>query len=194
MAEWCNARLLIVGSASEVARFRRLASIPVGWNGPWDVDPLTDSRACRVFRGDMLVGETQAIFSERATAIGPDQREKKYVFQVRACDEEGQEHFRKISSSHPHLCFVYVYGWDGWNEYSYGSYLIRRGQIRTYRVPVRLIEKALAKHGVDGNPNDEWPYQPEIDAERELMDLAEAHWTKWLRGRDPTQSKKRHPL
>jgi hypothetical protein len=33
---------------------------------------------------------------------------------------------------------------------------------------------------VDDNPNDEWPYQPEIDAEMELMDFAEAHWKKSL--------------
>jgi hypothetical protein len=75
---------------------------------------------------------------------------------------------------------VYVYGWDGWNEYSYGSYLIWRGHIRSYRVPIRLVEKAMVNHGVDDSPNDEWPYQPEIDAEKELMDLAEAHWQKSL--------------
>ncbi len=78
----------------------------------------------------------------------------------------------------PLLRFVYVYGWDGWNEFSYGSYLICRGRIRSYRVPIRRVEKATIKHGVDDNPNDEWPYEPEINAETELMDLAEAHWRK----------------
>ncbi len=38
----------------------------------------------------------------------------------------------------------------------------------------------MVKHGVDDNPNDEWPYEPEMDAEKELMDLAEAHWQKSL--------------
>ena len=47
-------------------------------------------------------------------------------------------------------------------------------------MPIRLVEKALVKHGVDDNPNDEWPYQPEIDAETELMDLAEDHWRSLL--------------
>jgi hypothetical protein len=44
----------------------------------------------------------------------------------------------------------------------------------------------MAKHGVDDNPNDEWPYEPEINAETELMDLAEARWQKLLlRGTTP---------
>jgi hypothetical protein len=69
----------------------------------------------------MLVGETQGLFCERAKPIGQDLLAKTYVFQ--ACDEDGQEHFRGFSRSCPALRFVYVYGWDGWNEYSYGSYL-----------------------------------------------------------------------
>jgi hypothetical protein len=104
-----------------------------------------------------------------------------YIFQVPAGGEEGQEHFRRLSPCFPTLRFVYVYGWDGYNEYSHGSFLIHRGRIRAYRIPVRLIEKTLKKHGVDDNPNDEWPYDPEIQAEGELMDIAEAHWQKALR-------------
>jgi hypothetical protein len=44
------------------------------------------------------------------------------------------------------------------------------------------------KHGVDDNPNvddnpsDGWPYQPEIDAGMELMDLAEPPWRKSVLG------------
>jgi hypothetical protein len=128
----------------------------------------------------MLVGETQGAYSERAAPIGPDLLQKQYFFQVRACNKDSVEHFRKLSRLHSALRFAYVYGWDGWNEHSYGSYLIRRGHIRSCRVSVRLIEKALIKHGVDDNPNNEWPYEPEINAETELMDLAERHWKKWL--------------
>jgi hypothetical protein len=180
MAEWCNARLVVAGRTSEVKRFRRLASVPVAGLRVMPLSPRADARASRLFRGDMLVGEAQGLFCERATPIGRGLLEKKYIFQVCACDEDGQQHFRNLSRLYPGLRFVYVYGWDGWNEYSYGSYLICRGHIRSYRVPVRVVEKALVKHGVDDNPNDEWPYQPEIDAETELMDLAEARWKKWL--------------
>ncbi len=126
----------------------------------------------------MVMGESQPMFSEQAIPIGPNLLGKKYIFQ--ASTEDGQEHFRCVSQSYPNLRFVYVYGCDGWNEYSYGSYLICRGRIRGYRVPVRLVERSLVKHGVNDNPNNEWPYEPEIDAEIELMDLAEAHWKKWL--------------
>lgn len=38
----------------------------------------------------------------------------------------------------------------------------------------------MAKHGVDDNPSDEWPDESEMDAEKELMDLAEAHWQESL--------------
>jgi hypothetical protein len=44
----------------------------------------------------------------------------------------------------------------------------------------------MVKNGANDNPNDEWPYQPEIDADRELMDLAEAHWKKSLFRRSAT--------
>jgi len=178
MASWCNARLVVVGRPTDVTRFRHLAGVPVALLGVTPLTPSADARAARVFRGDMLVGEAQGLFCERATRIGKGLLKKIYVFQ--ASDEDGQEHFRDLSRLWPTLRFVYVYGLDGWNEYSYGSHLICRGHIRSYRVPIRLVEKAMAKHGVDDNPNDEWPYQPEIDAEAELMDLAEAHWKESL--------------
>ena len=66
------------------------------------------------------------------------------------------------------------------DENSYGSYFISRGDVRGYRVPLRLLQKARVKHGVDNNSDEEWPYEPEMDAEVEVMDLAEAHWRKSL--------------
>ena len=160
MASWCNARLVVVGRPADVNRFRRIAA----------------DCASRAFREDMLVGESQSLFCERAKRVGRNLSEKRYVFQT--SDDDGQEYFRDLSKLWPCLRFVYVYGWDGWNEYSYGSYLISGGRIHSYRVPIRRVEKAMVKHGVDDNPNDEWPYEPEIQAETELMDLAEAHWRK----------------
>jgi hypothetical protein len=180
VADWCNARLVVAGRSAEVERFRRIAGVPVARPDVGRSNWQANAQKSRVFRGDMMASGWP-MFSERATQVRRDFSEKKYFFQ--ACDEKGQEHFQNLSLSYPNLWFVYVYGWDGWNEYSYGSYLISRGHIRGYQVPVGLIEKALAKHRVDDNPNDEWPYQPEIDAEMELMDLAEAHWKKKLLSR-----------
>jgi hypothetical protein len=162
MATWCNARLVVAGRPIDVACFRRLAH----------------ARPSSVFRPDMLVGEAQKLFSERATALGLDLVEKKYMFQ--GCSDEGVEHFQNVSRSCPCLRFVLVYGWD---NHSYGSHFMYRGRTRSYCVPDRLVEKVMAKHGVDDNPNDEWPYDAEADAEVELMDVAEAHWqTSLLRG------------
>jgi hypothetical protein len=128
MAEWCNARLVVAGRTSEVTRFKRLAGVPVAGMRVRLLSPLARARASRIFRGDMLVGEAQGLFCERATPTGPGLSKKAYLFQ--ACDDDGQEHFRDLSRLYPGLRFVYVYGWDGWNEHSYGSYLICRGHIR----------------------------------------------------------------
>jgi hypothetical protein len=161
MATWCNARLIVAGHGADVTRFRRLVHAQPS-----------------VFSPDMLVGETQELFSERAIPLGPELLEKKYFFQVRS--DDGLDHFRDLSRSYPALCFVLVYGWDGWNEYSYGSYFIFRGHTRNFSASARLVEKVVAKHGVDDNPDGDWPYEPEVNAERELMDLAEARWQKSL--------------
>ena len=159
MATWCNARLVVAGRTADVARLRRLAQ----------------ARPSSVFRPDMLVGEAQELFSELATRLGPELLEKRYMFQ--GCSDEGIEHFQNLSRSCPCLRFVLVYGWD---NHSYGSHFICGGRAHSYPVSDRLVEKVMVKHGVDDNPNDEWPYEPEIDAEEELMDLAEAHWQKSL--------------
>jgi hypothetical protein len=155
VATWCNARLVVIGRSIDVTRFRRLAH----------------TRPSSVFQPDVLAGESQELFSERAASVGGDRLAKKYIFQE--CGEEGVAHFQNLSRSYPSLRFLLVYGWD---NHSYGSYYISKGRARSYLVSDLLVDKVMAKHGVDDNPNNEWPYEPEMDAERELMDLAEAHW------------------
>src|ERR1039457_5218472 len=119
---------------TRAARFRRIVGVRVPTVlRPPGLSPLANVRASRVFKEDMVAGGYQELFCERATSIGLDLLEKKYIFQ--AWDGQGHEHFRKLSRLYPGLRFVYVYGWDGWNEHSYGSYLIRQGHIRRYRVP-----------------------------------------------------------
>jgi hypothetical protein len=171
MATWCNARLVVAGRTADVTLFRRLAH----------------TRPSSVFWPDMLVGEAQELFSERATRLGPDLLEKKYLFQGRS--DEGVQHFQDLSRSYPCLRFVLVYGWD---DHSFGSYFICRGRARTYPVSARLVEKVMAKHGVDDNPDGEWLYRPEIEAEVELMDLAEAHWQPSLLRQDKDLTAKHH--
>ena len=127
----------------------------------------------------MLYGEMQELFSERATLLGLDLAAKKYYFQGRY--DEGVEHFQHLSLSHPMLRFVLVYAWD---DRSYGSHLISRGHVRSYPLSNRLIARIMAKHGADDNPDDEFPFPPEMAAEDELMDRAQAHWNvSLLRGK-----------
>ena len=159
MSTWCNARLRVSGFPADVSSFRRLAR----------------RRPGLVFRDDMLVGECQELFSERAEAFGVDLLQKTYVFQGRS--DEGLEHFQDLSRTRPRLRFVLVYGWD---DHTYGSYLIINGRVRSYCVPDRLVEKVMARHGVTDDFDDEWPIDGELDAEAELMDLAGSHWDKSL--------------
>jgi hypothetical protein len=112
MASWCNARLIVVGHPTDVTRFRRLSGVEVARVGTRRIGPLADVRASRVFRGDMLAGEAQGLFCERATWIGQDLVEKTYVFQVR--DEDGQEHFRNLSKLP--IPSLRVCLWMGWLE------------------------------------------------------------------------------
>lgn len=125
----------------------------------------------------MLVGETQKLCCERAVALGSNRSQKKYYFQGR--HDEGLVHFQALSKSYPALTFVLVYGWD---SHDYGSHLVSRGRVRSYSVPAALVEATMAKHGVDDTPPDElsFPYDLELDAEAELMDLTEARWQRAL--------------
>ena len=154
MANWCNARLIVAGRTADVVRFRRVAR----------------ARPSVLFREDMLQGEAQELFSERATALGSGLLAKHYIFQIRS--DDGLEHFLGISQSRPQLSFILVYGFD--NEY--GSHFIVRGRARSYLISDRVMERVMTKHGADDNPDNEWAFQPHIDAEVELMDLAEARW------------------
>jgi hypothetical protein len=123
----------------------------------------------------MLVGEAQGLSSERATAFDAARLKKVYTFQV--CCDDGLDHFRGASLSHPSLRFVLVYGYD---DHSYGSHFIAGGRVRSYSASGRLVEKVMARHGVGEIPDGEWPFEAEINAESELMNLAEARGHKSL--------------
>ncbi len=97
------------------------------------------------------------------------------MFQVRK--DDGLDRFPSTSRSRPALRFVLVYGYD---DHSYGSYFIVRGRARSYSVSSRLVVKVMAKHGVVDTPDEEWPFESEINAESRLMDLAEARWEEFL--------------
>src|SRR5438045_4063903 len=73
VANWCNARLIVIGRRPAVLQFSRKAR----------------AKPASIFRPDMLVGEGQDLFSERVERwnSGSSQKrsglsKKKYVFQV----------------------------------------------------------------------------------------------------------------
>jgi hypothetical protein len=157
MGNWCNVRLKIVGRRSDVLDFSRLAR----------------ARASSFFEPDMLQGEGQDLFSERAVRFRADYMQKVYKFQV--CNDDGLSHFRRLSRRYPALCFVLVYGDP--NEDRYGSYFIQRGRVRVHSLSYRQKKAMWTKHGANDNGDfaEEYSFW---DASWELMDLAEAHWEK----------------
>jgi hypothetical protein len=154
MANWCNARSIVVGQRS-VLHFSRQAR----------------TRPASIFKPDMLIGETQKLFSERIERWAPKIFRKKYVFQVRS--DDGRDHFQELSRRFTSSLFLLVYGDP--NVDQYGSYIIRQARCRSYSVPDKLKTAVMRKHGAEDIKDDEddWRFW---DASWELMDLAQAHW------------------
>jgi len=123
----------------------------------------------------MLHGETDELRSERVETMEPGLAKKVYVFQIR--NDDGREHFCRVSRQFPGLCFVLVY-WDPNNPPS-GSHFISRGRARSYELPDQLCEAVMARHGYSEDSDDE-EERRYWEASWELMDLAEAHWQQSL--------------
>lgn len=153
MANWCNARLVLSGRRSAVLDFSSRAR----------------RRPSSYFEPDMLEGEAQELFSERIRNLGKDLSQKVYKFQVR--NDDGRNHFQKLSTKHTNLCFILVYADPASGDF--GSYLIGRGRTRKYSIPQKTKEAVMAKHGVDYDSDDDSPYW---EASWELMDLAQDRW------------------
>jgi hypothetical protein len=158
MANWSNVQLVIAGRSASVLRFSRLARV----------------RPSSLFQPDMRQGEGGNLTSTRVAKLGSNLLKKAYSFQVR--NDDGLQHFRRVSRRYPKLCFVLSYGDP--NADDYGSYFILRGRARSYKLSDRLKEAVMARHGVTGDAeddDDEWRFW---DASSDLVDLAEAHWQK----------------
>ncbi len=159
MGNWANVRLAVIGSHSEVVRFSK--SVPV-------------DRASTVFTVSMLVGEDGHLFAERMTRLGRLSR-KVYKFQLK--NDDGSDHFRRVSRNHQALTFILVFSDP--NGVECGSYLIRRGRSRRYLLPGKQWGNLEDKHGYSGSgeDEDEWAYW---EASFEAMDVCQAKWEKLL--------------
>jgi len=190
MAEWCNARLTVVGQQSEVSRFTRHAREkppePLTWvpdilvtdDGEVMLLPRPQGKADAIFIPDMWVGEGGELFTARMKDLGQGLRMKRYGFQIR--NDDGRSHFRSVSVRYPALQFVLVNHWGPPDECT--SFLIHGGRTKPYRMPDNLMDSVLAKHGYDpdldcdDDDEHEENYWKEREASWEMMDLAEVHW------------------
>ena len=161
MANWSNDRLVVIGNSEDVARFRRQVRS----------NPRT------IFLPDMLVGETQDMYSERAIFIGRGRLSKKYIFQTR---EDDVRHFRFIAKRYPKLTFVLAYGDPNSDEYA--SVLIRGNKVRHYRIPDKVKEKIMEEFHIEYADEDDFDEIGFWEAGARLMDIAEAHWMKSIAG------------
>jgi hypothetical protein len=193
MAEWCNASLTVVGASSEVTRFAKHARQEPPGPLTWVPDilvsgsevillPRPQGRPDSPFIPDMWIGEGGKLWSHRIRSIGDGLSQKKYHFQIR--NDDGREHFRKVSLGYPSLHFVLVNHW--YLESESRSFLIHDGRTRCYEMAQQLIDSTLAKYGwePDLKSDDDDDYlendDKEYEASWEMMHLAETHWLDGL--------------
>ena len=156
VANWCNARLIVVGQRPDVVELSRHAR----------------SRPSSLFEPDMLEGEGQDLFAERMETLGRGLSKKKYVFQVR--NDDGHDHFREISRRYRSLWFVLAY--HDPNSGEFGSYFIRQGRSRVYLVPEDVITSVMSTYGVDYDSDDEENECRFWEASWAVIDMAESRW------------------
>jgi hypothetical protein len=153
MANWCNARLVVIGQRPAVLEFSRSAR----------------TRPSSFFRPDMLQGEGQDLFAERIENLDRRAAQKIYKFQIR--NDDGRNYFRNLSKHHKELRFILVFSDPNCDDF--GSYLIDQGRCRKYSLPAKSKESVVAKHQFDYDSDDDSAYW---EASWELMDIAQYHW------------------
>jgi len=94
MANWCNARLIVVGQRSVVLHFSKQARTRKK-AGAADLADWERYRPSSIFTPDMLVGEGKELSSERIERWTSEISRKKYLFQIR--NDDGRDHFTEIS-------------------------------------------------------------------------------------------------
>ena len=186
MANYCNLRLVVTGHADDLAPFRRAAGALTGH---------VDTTHSTIFTGEMEEGEGGDLQAHGLTRVDGDLRRTKYTFQGRNNDH--LDHFREVSRRYPRLAFVLVVSDP--HDPENGSYLLRKGRSRWWRMPDRAQQRLFAKHlrtqdlvaqrgriDFDGLDYDDAGVDMAYwDAAFEGMDVATARWDAdviaWLR-------------
>ncbi len=177
MANWSNLRLLATGLPAEVKVFGQAAGAQEG---------RIDTRRSAIFTGEMEYGEGGDLSAYGCSTFARRYRTATYNFQGRNTDHV--DHFVQISRRYPTLAFVLVYS-DPNGDW-HGSYLLRNGRRRHWRVPPRTTEAIMKRHiraaGVS-DEDDEALFWVENEAYWEMMDIAEQKWNAtvlaWLERR-----------
>ncbi len=175
MANWSNIRLVVVGPEKEVVRFcaGAKASLPTRKSRLGVAARQLPSGPEPLFRSDMIHGEGGSLFEEPLVRLSRARAQVQYVFQVP--NDDGVDHFRKVSRSFPSLRFVLV--WGDPNGDSFGSAYLRSGRAAKYEMGSRrktaIYQKTMRRfkaHEDDEDGSWEW------DAFSEMMDAALRRW------------------
>ena len=153
MANWSNTELVVTGPKKEVMAFALLAR----------------TNPSRVFREEMLQGETMDLASDRMIRLESRLYRKRYHFQTRYDTPTG--YFRGLSREHPSLSLVLTSGDPNADDFE--SILFITGKRRRHRLPQKVHDSIMAKCPEDDD--DDSGYWEAFWA---CMDAAEAKWIK----------------
>jgi hypothetical protein len=187
MANWCNIRLSVFGTADDLAPFRRAAGALKG---------RINTAKSSIFTPAMEWGETRDLEAAEVKPFGRRFQRAEYLFQGR--NDDYADHFREVSARYPSLAIVLTFGDPNFDLH--GSHVFLNSRQRTWTVGARLHRQLMMKHygkwklldargHVDyDSESSDWA---EWDAFFEMMDIAAVHWDvqvlKWLRDRHPVR-------
>jgi hypothetical protein len=172
VANWCNLELRVTGLPDTVKVFRRAAGALSG---------RIDATRSTIFTPEMEYGESGDLVAHGVHRIQKRFRCAVFTFQGR--NDDHVDHFREISHRYPTLAFVLVYSDP--NADDHGSFLLRNGRQRWWRVPDRtreaIVRQAYVRNGaVDENGAVDYDSDDSEDADwdafAEIATVAERKW------------------
>ena len=131
-----------------------------------------------IFKDDMLDSQGEGLFGGRMKRFDSDLYGKTYYFTVR--NDDGRQHFTRLSRQFESLRFVLTYDDSGSGEI--GSYLIHRGRSKAYLIPEQQMDSVMSRHEVDfdadweADDGENWTRF--VESRWELMDSAEQRWMR----------------
>jgi len=172
MANWCNVRLSVFGTPTELKPFREAAGA---------LDGRIDTTRSSIFLEEMEIGEGADLEARGVRSFHRRFQRAEYIFQGRNTDH--LDHFIKVSKRYPRLAFVVTYSDPNGDDH--GSHLVVKGRSRSWVVSGRrresIVRAAYREHGcVDkqGRIDYDHDYSDVADwaAFSEMMRVASVKW------------------